>query len=414
MYGYGTVAYSGNGAALWTNTYAGGGNGFASPSAINISGRGQIFVTGGVSIGSGAGFGTVAYSEGGEALWTNVFNGAYSNDWAAALAVDGLGDVFVTGTVMTSTNTSEYATLAYSWAGVPLWTNRFCGAGNTYASPSAAAADAHGNIFVTGTVGNGNNVAEYATVAYTRSGVALWTNAFNGGYTNDSVIGLAIDSIGTVFVTGNSLTSTNGNVGYATVAYSGAGTPLWTNWYRGPGNQDTVGGIAVDGVGNVFVTGSSADPSGDVAYATVAYSGSGIPLWTNRSSMQGKNNSASAIAVDATGDVIVTGTGIIRTVDGYPPDYRTALAFYTTVKYSPTAPVGRLAVAILNDRMVLRWIDSGLNLQSSPVVNGTFTNVPGVLSPYSISLQGSRPTTVLPSEIANEDHQKSSGSIHSD
>jgi len=40
----------------------------------------------------------------------------------------------------------------------------------------------------------------------------------------------------------------------------------------------------VDGSGNVFVTGDSASGSGfDTAdYATIAYSNAGVPLWTNR------------------------------------------------------------------------------------------------------------------------------------
>ena len=61
-------------------------------------------------------------------LWTNRYNGpANSYDAATAVAVDASGNVFVTG-VMTAG--IDYATIAYSGAGVPLWTNRYNGPGN--------------------------------------------------------------------------------------------------------------------------------------------------------------------------------------------------------------------------------------------------------------------------------------------
>jgi hypothetical protein len=59
--------------------------------------------------------------------------------------------------------------------------------------------------------------------------------------------------------------------------------PLWTNRYDGPGNDlDYPSAVAVDNSGNVFVTGHSIGSEGNDDYATIAYSGAGVPLWTNR------------------------------------------------------------------------------------------------------------------------------------
>ncbi len=45
---------------------------------------------------------------------------------------------------------------------------------------------------------------------------------------------------------------------YATIKYSSAGVPLWTNRYNGPANrEDYAYAVAVDGSNNVIVTGSS-------------------------------------------------------------------------------------------------------------------------------------------------------------
>ena len=45
---------------------------------------------------------------------------------------------------------------------------------------------------------------------------------------------------------------------YATIKYSSAGVPLWTNRYNGPANSDDYAyAVAVDGSDNVIVTGYS-------------------------------------------------------------------------------------------------------------------------------------------------------------
>src|SRR5262249_37109205 len=104
---------------------------------------------------------------------------------------------------------------------------------------------------------------------------------------------------------------------YETVAYSGTGVPLWTNRYS-QGSHATATAIAMDRVGNVFVTGFTS--GGNDGYATVAYSGAGVPLWTNRyDGPAGVNNEAHAIAVDSSGNVYVTGTFN----DGVNGDYAT-------------------------------------------------------------------------------------------
>ena len=56
----------------------------------------------------------------------------------------------------------------------------------------------------------------------------------------------------------------------------------WVQRYRGPGYaDDRAYAVAVAASGNVVVTGSSSG-SGGYDYATIAYSSAGVPLWTNR------------------------------------------------------------------------------------------------------------------------------------
>jgi hypothetical protein len=323
LYDYVTIKYSGAGVPLWTNRYKGPGNGADYARAIAVDGSGNVFVTGGSSNGTNSDYATVAYSGAGVPLWTNLYDGAgNSNDFATAMAADGNGNVFVTGWSYGSADSYENVTVAYSGAGVPSWTNRFGGPHRFYYTNAVSVAvDASGNVFVTGESYNGTN-SDYATVAYSGAGVPLWTNLYNGpGNGDDSARAIAVDASGNVFVTGYSY-GAGSDYDYATVAYSGAGVPLWTNRYNGPENRgDYARAIAVDRSGNVFVTGDSYIIYDSANYATVAYSGAGVPLWTNCYIGPEAQDCATAIAVDGSGNVLVT--GFSAGFGGNGPDYAT-------------------------------------------------------------------------------------------
>ena len=64
-----------------------------------------------------------------------------------------------------------------------------------------------------------------------------------------------------------------------------AATPqqVWVQRYDGPGaGADNAFAMAVDRAGNVFVTGESTGVGSGYDIATLKYSNAGVPLWTNR------------------------------------------------------------------------------------------------------------------------------------
>ena len=72
-------------------------------------------------------------------------------------------------------------TLAYSTAGVFRWAKTYASPAGGNSHANAIAADARGNIFVTGTsAGDLTTYDDAATIAYSPSGAALWTNRYNG------------------------------------------------------------------------------------------------------------------------------------------------------------------------------------------------------------------------------------------
>jgi len=391
-----TIAYSSTGDALWTNRFNrsdGGENDGAS--AIVVDASGNVIVTG-TSYGSETSydFATIKYSGAGMPLWTNLYNGP-DNDWdgASDIAVDSIGNVFVTGTSIGADGFGDYATIAYSGAGVPLWTNRFHHPGGGEDGATAIAVSSSGNVFVTGVSASTIDFPyryDYMTIAYSAAGVPLWANRYNGPANDlDAAAAIAVDSSGGVFVTGWSIGIGTSN-DFATIKYSEAGVPLWTNRYNGPGNgDDNAVAIAVDASGNVFVTGNSTTPGdGNSDYVTIKYSGAGVPLWTNRYDGPGHGfdgpGGKACLAIGPDGAVYVTGGS-----DGVYGTFEDGFD-YATIKYV-TAPVLAIQPPVGGSSDVLLMLSGTPNsvwtIERAAELLGPWAN----LGPVTIPPNGSAP-----------------------
>jgi hypothetical protein len=377
-----TIKYSAAGVPLWTNLYNGALNSSDYPSAVAVDASGNVFVTGGTWRGGGGGdYATLKYSSAGVLLWANFYNGpGDGTDAALAMALDTNGNVFVTGASGGGIGAlADFATIKYSNDGVPLWTNRFNGPGNSDDEPSAMAIDASGNVFVTGYQTGSGSFFDYVTIKYSNAGVALWTNRYAGLVTGtDLANAIAVDTNGNAFVTGY---SGNGfGTDYTTIKYSGAGVPSWTNRYNGPANNgDFATAITVDTGGNVFVTGYSMTSSNTYHYSTIAYSGAGVALWTNRNHGAGDNPQYTepALAADRNGNVFMTGYSfsiasdydyIVLKYSNARPSLTIARTTTNTVAISwPSPSTGFVLQQNTNGIATVNWS----NVLTAPTDNGT-------------------------------------------
>lgn len=126
----------------------------------------------------------------------------------------------------------------------------------------------------------------------------------------DEVVGkncLATDAAGNVYVAGY---TTNANVDYHVAKFTAAGTLEWSQSFNGAGNAgDIATAVAVDANGNVYVTGRSAGAGTGNDIVTVKYNSSGVQQWA--STYNGTSNSGGDegrdLVVDGSGNVYVTG-----------------------------------------------------------------------------------------------------------
>ncbi len=263
--------------------------------------------------------------------WVARYNGPGNyDDHAKAMVVDDLGNVYVTGHSHGSSSHQDYATTKYDSDGIEQWVTRYNGPGNYHDTPIAIAVDAFGNVYVAGySYGDGTS-SDYTTIKYNSDGIEQWVARYNGpGNGNDLVFAMAVDEAGNVYVTGESYDNES-RLDYTTIKYDGNGRRRWVAKYNGPGNyNDSAKAIALDAFGNIYVTGysySGAETRED--YATIKYNSSGRRLWVTRyagpsGSPYSAYDVANAITVDTLGNVYVTGYS-----DGGATSYD-----YATVKY---------------------------------------------------------------------------------
>jgi hypothetical protein len=347
---YAVIKYDGTtGFPLWdfgggevAARYNGPGNGYERAYDIALGPSGNIYVTGRSRGSWTAGdITTIAYDTNGNQLWLARYNGpGNSVDYGYAIAIDASGYVYVTGESTGIGTSTDYATIKYDGAtGLPLWNfgggevaARYNGPGNSGDYALAIALDAFGNVFVSGQSAGMGTHFDYATLAYDSNGNQLWAARYDGpGISYDRGYDIALDGSGNVYVTGES-TGTD-TMDYATIKYDGTtGFPLWdfgggeiAARYNGPGNRgDYAVAIALDSSGKVYVTGYSWGSGTGPDYATVAYDSSGNQHWLARHNGPGNGGDAAVdIALDSSGNVYVTGGSIGSGTD----------SDYTTIKY---------------------------------------------------------------------------------
>ncbi len=285
----------------------------------------------GLRLGSGIGTSFYTFTDSISPAWVREYGSdlAPSHDQAIDLAVDSRNNVIVTGHISQPDGVSEWYTIKYDSLGRQVWAAPFAGVGYGPARPAAIVVDANDNIYITGSTYSLDYDADYTTVKYDPDGYEQWVAHFDGtSHGDDFAYVLAVDDSGNVFVSGASWGSGSA-FDYATIKYDPDGVRLWEARYSLSSYswlETRVTDMALDGAGNVVVTGGSRHEGGGDKfgmYATVKYDAWGIELWTTEYGGDGTiEDCAKALAVDPDGNIYVTGAGVYNQIMTlkYAPD----------------------------------------------------------------------------------------------
>jgi uncharacterized delta-60 repeat protein len=295
----------------WTAKYSGTGNSVDLPTAMTMDASGNIYVTGQTILtGNTQAFGTVKYNSAGAQEWLATYAGTdANNEMAKSIAVDASGNVYVTGFSATTGAALDIATVKYNSAGVQQWAVRFNGTANGFDEPAKIAVDASGNVYVFGHSAMTGSSSDLVTIKYNSAGVEQWMTKYNGTTNQDEVsTAMAIDGSGNVYVLGKTRVDLF-SCAFVTVKYNTSGAQQWVKTYAGPGNsEDTPAALVLDASGNVYVTGTSYGAGPQMDYTTIKYNTAGDQQWVARyNGTENLGDQATALAIDAAGNVYVTG-----------------------------------------------------------------------------------------------------------
>jgi hypothetical protein len=150
----------------------------------------------------------------------------------------------------------------------------------------------------------------YATIKYSGEGTPIWTNILVGPlYQGGAVPQVTTDLSGNVIISGGSAGATNTG-DYAILKLDPNGLPLWTNHYVGLGTSNGILiATATDSAGNVYAAGYSVPPGGmNEEFVLAKYGADGTPLWTNHfDGPSGADAWAAALIVSPAGTLHMTG-----------------------------------------------------------------------------------------------------------
>jgi hypothetical protein len=327
--------------ALSWHTYMGSaGDDYGS--AIALDTNGNIYIVG----SSDATWGTPVnpYAGGDECfvaklnssgvLQWHTFMGSAGDDYGQGIALDTSGNIYVGGwcNATWGTPVNPYAggdecfVAKLNSSGVLQWNTFMGSSGNEYIYDIAM--DTGGNICVGGWSGGiwGTPVNDYvantdAFVAKVSSnGVRLW-NTFMGGAEGDICQTIAVDTSGNIYAAGRSYATWGWPVdAYAADAdvfaakLNSSGVRLW-NTFMGAAGYDSASAIEVDGSGNVYVTGGSEATWGTPVnpYAgmgdgfAVKLDTDGVRIWNTFMGSATDGDGAGPVSVDASGNVFIIG-----------------------------------------------------------------------------------------------------------
>jgi hypothetical protein len=291
---------------VWVRRYDGPASSYDYAKALAVDGFGNVYVTGSsVASGTGLDYATIKYYPDGDTAWVRRYNGlAGLADEATAIAVDASGNVYVTGNSEGDGTQEDYVTIKYFSGGDTAWVRRYNGPGNAKDMATAIAVDGSGNVCVTGySIGSGS-AEDYATIKYYSNGNVAWVKRYNGhGNAEDRAYDIDVDGSGSVYVTGYASWSSYVSYDYITIKYYANGDTAWVRRYDV--STDYAFDIAVDGSANVYVAGWVLVGGGDVL--TIKYYPNGDTAWVRQyDGPSGGSDRSHDMTVDGSGNVYVT------------------------------------------------------------------------------------------------------------
>jgi len=334
-----TIKYAPDGSQLWIKHFHVNADSFLnfSPSDIVVNGEENVYIAG--KFESYLDFGDflqtftigliVKYNRYGNkildsynqqiALFDNVFSSA-GVQYDLILAIDNDDNIYMTGRCRPPVWHDIYTTAKYKNNFELIWNNNYDLLGPDWEWSTCSTIDDLGNVYI---------VAEYhpfwsktnkdlskrnhdsedqfllITLKYNREGKLQWEakQAYQQRILNSDIPSIGIDHLGNCIISGTI------NDNFLIIKYNQFGKKLWERKYDGPDNlSDKMTGHVIDGLGNIYVAGSSEGLNTSSDYRVLKYDLHGNELWTTRYNGTGDSTDLLIdMAIDKLCNIYITG-----------------------------------------------------------------------------------------------------------
>jgi ankyrin repeat protein len=327
-----TVKYDRRGRELWSRRFDGPIHGHDTRSAIAVDTAGNVYVTGYVQLREKAdtddinafGYATIKYDKDGKQAWAAYYREAANVlHGPQAIAVDGNGNAYIVGTSELGVSESElisgfakpqqFVTIKYDSGGQKDWVARHPEGGKSMSHPSDVTADRRGNVYVT---------SNCTTIKYDRGGRQVWlAERIHEMGTYGSNRAVQVDKAGGVHVLGYTRSLKKRYHDFVAIKYNEDGGEEWIASHVVPRKkQGYPVALALDGVGNIYVTGYVVTPARRphgfhdwpkpemVEFVTLKYGPDGKKKWmTKYAGAKHRRGAVGGLGIDRAGNIYVKG-----------------------------------------------------------------------------------------------------------
>lgn len=307
-----TLSIAPNGSTTWSRVFGLGsysGNGTGSHVALQPSGR--VVVAGSKDLGED--WIVAGYEPNGTLAWSGAWE---ANSWfmsePADMALDAAGNIYLCGDYGDPSLGTVGGVAKFNANGQLAWA-RALDTTTEMNSARGLALDSAGSVYLTGLRFDGIASDRFAVVKLDSAGTHVWSRLH--GSTNSGAssigIGIGVDANGRVLAAGHGSSPTLADSDLLTVAYDPQGTLLWNSSFDGgAGLSEIAEAVAFDAQGRIFVAASTNVSFNDLDALVVAFGANGSVAWSSLTTSPLSFDQPLTIATDGSGTALVAGLSI--------------------------------------------------------------------------------------------------------
>lgn len=239
-------------------------------------------------------------------LWETRFDNNSNDDYSEDIALDNSGNTYVVGTSFNGTQ-FNVVTIKYDSDGNEVWNETHDGPASGLDEAVGIVLDGNNDVIIAGQhqVG-GTDFDVFAKKLDGATGATEWTYTYPGTGNFDIVRSISVDGNNNIILAGG-LENGGTNTSFITLSIDPSGGLNWANTYANSTARDFASAVTVDASNNVYVTGESENGGDGLDYYTIKYNSGGSMLWQRRLDGLGFSDRPYAIEVANDGSVYIVG-----------------------------------------------------------------------------------------------------------